>query len=117
MVAYHILIFGCGDTHQDAEADHDKAMVALLERARQKNLKPNKNKLKFKEQQVTYMGHILTDQGIKPDPQKITAIQNMQGSEDLAAVLQLLGMLNFLGQYLPHVPHYRTVEKINSRKR
>ena len=78
VVADDLLIFGCGNSHQDAEADHDKAMVALLERARQKNLKLNKNKLKFKEKQVTYMGHILTDQGIKPDPQKIAAIQDMQ---------------------------------------
>ena len=99
-----ILIFGCGDTHQDAEADHDEAMVALLERARQKNLKLNKNKLKFKEKQVMYMGHILTDKGIKPDPQKIIAIQDMCRPED-AAVLRLLAMLNFLGQYLQNLSH------------
>ena len=105
VVADNILIFGCDDTHKDAEADHDKAMLALLERARQKNLKLNKNDLKFKEKQVTYMGHILTEQGIKPDLQKITAIQDMQRPEDPAAVLRLLGMLNFLGQYLPNLSH------------
>ena len=105
VVADDLLIFGWGNSHQDAEADHDKVMAALLERARQKNLKLNKNKLKFKEKQVTYMGHILTDQGIKPDPQKITAIQDMQRPEDPAAVLRLLGMLNFLGQYLPNLSH------------
>ena len=91
-----IMIFGCGDTHKDAEADHDEAMVALLERARQKNLKLNKNQFNFKEKQVTYMGHLLTDHGIKPDPQKITAIQDMQRPEDPAALLLLNGMLNFL---------------------
>ena len=86
VVADDILVFGCGDTYTEAEAAHDRAMLVLLGRARQKNLKLNKNKLRFKEKQVTYMGHILTDQGMKPDPQKIAAIQEMQQPEDAAAV-------------------------------
>ena len=43
-----------------------------------KNLKLNKDKLKFKENSVKYLGHIITSEGLKADPSKIEAIEQMK---------------------------------------
>lgn len=39
------LIVGCGDTDDEAEADHDRNLKAFLERARERNLRLNADKL------------------------------------------------------------------------
>ena len=52
VIANDILVYGCGDTDADAMADHDKNLEALLQRAREVNLKLKK-KLKLKLPSVT----------------------------------------------------------------
>ena len=49
------------------------------------------------------MGHILTDQGLRADPQKIEAIQCMPVPKDKQAVQRLLGMVNYLAKFVPEV--------------
>ena len=44
-IADDILIYGCGDTVEQAERDHDRNMLALLERCRERNLRLNDEKL------------------------------------------------------------------------
>ena len=47
------------------EEQHDNK---VLERARVRNLKLNKEKCHIKQQEISYVGHILTKDGIKPYP-------------------------------------------------
>jgi len=49
------------------------------------------------------MGHLLTTEGLLPDPEKITAVQNMQTPTDVKARQRLLGFLNYLAKFLPHL--------------
>ena len=65
-----ILIVGCGDTDDEAEADHDRNLNSFLERARERNLRLNADKLKLKMTQVPYIGHLLTREGLRVDPKK-----------------------------------------------
>ena len=48
------------------------------------------------------MGHILSQQGQQPDPEKIEAISNMPKPQDKQAVQRLLGMIKFLAPYIPN---------------
>ena len=64
------LIVGCGDTYDEAGADHDRNLKAFLERARECNLRLNADKLKLKMTQVPYIGHLLTREGLRVDPKK-----------------------------------------------
>ena len=54
------LVVGCGDTVQEAMANHDQNLFALLNRARE----PRKIKLLLQEPLI---GHLLTPQGLIPD--------------------------------------------------
>ncbi|KAF7652237.1 hypothetical protein LDENG_00099600 [Lucifuga dentata] len=69
VIADDILLYGCGDTTDEALANHDRNLAALLQRAREVNLKLNKKKLKLKLSSVPYMGHLLTTEGLHPDPE------------------------------------------------
>ncbi|KAK2710450.1 hypothetical protein QYM36_011843 [Artemia franciscana] len=70
--------------------EHDKRLVAVLERARAKGIKFNKAKCSFCVTSVTYFGHVISEQGMQPDPDKLEAINNMptpSNSEELATLL------------------------------
>ena len=63
-----------GDTDQAALQDLDSKLLNLLERCRQKNIKLNKDKLKFKLRELSYVGHLISAEGLKHDPANIEAI-------------------------------------------
>ena len=51
------------------------------------------------------MGHIITSDGLKPDPSKIEAILNLQPPTDKAGIQQFLqvGMITYLGKFMPNL--------------
>ena len=61
------LVVGCGDTGQEAMTNHDQNLFALLNQARERNLKLNPEKIKLRLQEVPLIGHSLTPQGLVPD--------------------------------------------------
>ena len=83
------------------EEEHDKALAQVLQRARERNVRFSPQKLQYKVRQVKYMGHILSQQRQRPDPEKIEAIAGMPKPQDKQAVQRLLGMIKFLAPYIP----------------
>ena len=72
-IADDILVVGQGDTVEEANRNHDLNVLALMERAREKNLKFNPQKIQFKLSKISFMGHVISDLGVKPDPSKVKA--------------------------------------------
>ena len=101
-IADDILVAGSGDTVTDAERDHDRNLLALLERCRQKGIKLNRSKLCLHRESTRYMGHLLTSSGLRPDPRKTAAIRDMPIPEDKKALQRALGMATYLARYCPN---------------
>ena len=108
IVADDVLIYGRGETIEEATLDHDKNLLALLDRCRQKGIKLNANKLKLHLRSVSYMGHCLTDSGLQPDDRKIMAIKRMPAPKDKQGVQRLLGMVNYLAKFIPNLSEITT---------
>ena len=79
----------------ETEEDHDRAVVEVLEKARQIGVKFNLAKLQFKRHEIVYHGTKLSSEGIQADKGKVEAIQRMPDPKDKKAVLRFLGMVNF----------------------
>jgi len=56
-IADDILISGSGETIADAERDHDRNLIALLQRCQHKGLKLNRSKLRLNRESTIYMEH------------------------------------------------------------
>ena len=95
-----LLITGKGSTATEAAKDHDSNLRRLLERCRERNIKLNKDKFKFKCSKVPFIGHLLTNEGIKPDPRKVEAICNMPRPEDVQAVQRFVNTVKYLSKFL-----------------
>ena len=49
------------------------------------------------------MGHKLTENGISPDEKKISAIKTMSIPKDKSEVQRFLGMVNYIGRFIPNL--------------
>ncbi|XP_063446850.1 uncharacterized protein K02A2.6-like [Mytilus trossulus] len=96
-----ILIYGEGDTEEEAIDDHDRKFRALMERCRERNLKLNKEKLKLKLKEVRFIGHLVTSEGLKPDPEKIRAVIDMPKPTNVSGVRRIIGFVTYLSKFLP----------------
>ena len=82
--------------------EHDIIMDRVLQRARDKGVKFNSDKIQFKISEVEYMGNLVSSEGLKPDPKKIGAVVNMPRPTDVTSLQRLLGMVKYLAQYIPN---------------
>ena len=98
-----ILCMGEGDTYENAVEDHDKNLIALLKRCREKNIKLNSKKLPLRKQEVPYIRQFLTPDGFKPDPNKVKAIIEMPNPTEKQSLQRLLGMITYLAKFLPNL--------------
>ena len=95
-IADDILVYGEGNDYKEAEKDHERRFKALFERCHKRNMKLNATKLQFKLKELKFMGTIISDHGMKPDPDKVAAITQIQPPENKAALLRFIGMVNYL---------------------
>ncbi|BES91778.1 Reverse transcriptase (RNA-dependent DNA polymerase) [Nesidiocoris tenuis] len=98
-----ILILGRGVTDEAASANHDEALRKLLDRAREVNIKFNRDKIKLKQKSVKYMGHIVSSEGLKPDPDKIRAINDMRYPRDVQEVKSFMGIVTYMAKFVPNL--------------
>jgi hypothetical protein len=98
-----ILVVGYGDTEAEVNTSHDRNFQALMSRCREKKIHLNGAKLKYKLDEVIYMGHRLTTQGMGPDPAKVSAISEMPAPKDVTHLRGFLGTVTYLARYLPRL--------------
>ena len=57
--------------------EHDSRLKQVLTRCRQINLGLNAEKCRFGRTEIPYLGHVLSAKGIKPDPAKVEALNDL----------------------------------------
>ena len=72
--------------------------------------------MKIKTFQVPYIGQILTENGLKSDPCKVRAVEEVPSPEDKPASLSFLVMANYISKFIPNLavlsqPHRQLLHK------
>ena len=96
-VADDILVWG------STKQEYEERQRAMLQRAREKGIKLNKEKCQFQLTEVKFFGHILSRDGVKADPEKIAAIEGMPKPENKTELETFLGMINYLSKFAPQL--------------
>ena len=86
----------------ETKEQHDERLKRALEIARSSGIKLNKDKCEIGLQEVTYIGHTLSSNGLKPDVNKVEAIRRIDTPNDKAAVQRFLGMATYLAKFIPN---------------
>jgi len=92
-----ILVFG------HTREEHDKNLRSVLVRSKKKGIKLNEDKLEVGLTEVPYFGHIISAEGLKPDPSKVRAVKDMQPPQNKAELETILGMVNYLSKFAPNL--------------
>ena len=88
-----VLIFG-----KDKQ-EHDRRLEAVLERIKAAGVTLNLSKCEFARSSLKFLGHIIDATGIRADPEKTSAIVEMQAPTGIPELRRFLGMANQLGKF------------------
>ena len=75
--------------------------IRALERLRQFKLKLDPKKCVFGTNEVRHLGHIISDKGIRPDPDKISALTTWPIPRTVKDVKSFIGFAGFYRKFLP----------------
>lgn len=82
---------------------HDKRLKDVLERCQKINLKLNLNKCKFGLEELKYLGHKITKNGLCPDDEHVRAIVKMPKPQNAKDVERFLGLVTYMGNFIPNL--------------
>lgn len=88
--------------------EHIVNLRKIFERLRESNFKIQMDKSDFLKHETAYLGHIITPNGVKPNPDKIKAIQNYPIPK---TTKQIKGFLGLLGYYRRFIPNFAKLTK------
>lgn len=80
--------------------EHLANIRKVFNRLRQFNLKLQLDKSEFLQKEVAYLGHIITPEGIKPNPSKIRAIKKFPIPKTTKQIKSFLGLLGYYRKFI-----------------
>ena len=84
------------------EAEHDTRLMQVLERLESVGVTLNREKCAFRQSSVKFLGHLIDD-GVRADPEKTSAIRDMETPQSVSDLRRFLGMVNQLGKFSPQI--------------
>ena len=81
------------------QEQHDKRLMAVLRRVEEANVTLNGAKCEFNKSSMKFLGHIVDESGIKPDPAKTVSITKMSPPQSVPEVRRFMGLVNQLGKF------------------
>ena len=81
---------------------HAKRLDMVFQRLEEANLYIQLTKCNFAVTEVEYLGHIVSDKGIRPDPKKISAIVNYPQPKTVRDIRAFLGLVGYYRRFIKH---------------
>jgi hypothetical protein len=88
--------------HGPSQEIHDQRVRRVLSKLKSAGLTLNE-KCEFSKTELTFLGHVITPEGIAADPQKTLAVQNFPTPENVTDLQRFNGMVNQLAKFLPNL--------------
>ena len=76
-------------------ADHIGQLRMIFRRLQKAGLKVNASKCSFGLKEIPYLGYIITQQGVKPDPKKVQGIMDIKRPQTVKEVKSLIGLVQY----------------------
>ena len=99
-------------------SEHLNHLREVLQRLRAANLRLETRKCSLLREETTYLGHVISTGGIKPDPAKTRQVENYPHPTDATKVRQFVGLASFYRRFIPNFAtvaaplHYLTKKNV-----
>ena len=84
-------------------AQHESDLRALFQTLKTFGLVLNTGKCVFGVRQLEFLGHLVSEKGIKPLPGKVEAVRQFERPQSVKSLQRFLGMVNFYRRFLPNI--------------
>ena len=91
------------------EEEHLEHLETIFNRLREAGLKLKLQKCSFFKKHIQYLGHLISDEGIQPLPEKLESIAKMPTPKNAKQVKQFLGLVDY---YRKFVPRFTDISRI-----
>ena len=78
-----------------------RRVSSIIQRLEQKSVTINSEKSILNATRVKFLGHVLTPEGIIPDPDIVKKIMSLNAPSDRKELESFLGLMNFFGRMIP----------------
>lgn len=75
----------------------------VLERLSNANIKVNLQKCKWFVNSLPFLGHVLTDNGLMPSPDRVETIRRAKIPNNVSELKAFLGLINYYGKFIPNL--------------
>ncbi|XP_062080260.1 uncharacterized mitochondrial protein AtMg00860-like [Humulus lupulus] len=82
------------------QEEHDKHLKLILQRLREKKLYAKLSKCEFWMNQVSFLGHVVSGDGIAVDPAKIKAVKKWKVPKNAQEVCSFLGLAGYYRRFV-----------------
>lgn len=83
--------------------DCKRKLYLVLQRLSTANIKVNWGKCKFFVNQLPFLGHVISEKGLLPNPDKVSTIVNAKPPGNVTELKSYLGLLNYYNRFLPNL--------------
>ena len=87
----------------DSTTAHVATLATFFVRLRLHNLKLSPNKTRIGTARVDFLGHVISQDGVRPNDDKIAALARMPMPRDIKQLRSLLGGLSYYRKFLPNM--------------
>lgn len=87
--------------HGETKQQHEIRIQKVLQRLKEYNVSLNDDKCVFGATSVNFLGHQLSNKGIKPTYDKIKAIRLFREPTTMEETRSFLGLVNYVGKFIP----------------
>ena len=101
-IGIHDDVIICGYTRED----HDANLINFLNVCQREGLCLSSKKLELHRDRVSFFGAVYSIEGVEPDPRKIQGIEEMTTPETKQQLQSFLGMVTYMGNFVPHLSHH-----------
>jgi len=88
------------NVHIESWEEHLQHLGIVLYKLREVNLKLNPNKYCFAAKSITFLGHVVSKEGTKPDPGKIEVVLHFSQPKTVTNVRSFLGLTGYYRNYV-----------------
>ena len=82
--------------------EHEQKLTEVFNRLRKHGLKVQPDKCEFLRKEVAYLGHIISNEGVKPNPDKVQAVQSFPVPKTCKDIKSFLGLAGYYRRFIPN---------------
>jgi hypothetical protein len=115
---WFVYIYHCLDdlvVYSETFEQHEQLVEEVLRQLRGAGLAVNPEKIKLAVSKISFLGHIVTPEGIRIDPKRTQGIRDFPPSKDVRGIARFVGIVSFYRKFVPNFA--KTAAPLNALRR